>query len=127
MSEASPRVSSVPLRPIDLSRLCQRLHLSIGATAHLCGVSKRQLDYWTKTGLIEDSGSSPGKRSYGWPAIEKVCLIRQGQEAGLSLEGAAAQAEAFLGRNGDGLVLSANEIAIIRSVLRQAEEAKGAT
>ena len=125
MSETSPRVSSVPLRPVDLSRLCQGLHLSIGATARLCGVSKRQLGYWTDMGLIEQSGSSPAKRSYGWPAIEKVCLIKQGKDGGLSLEGAVAQADAFLARNGDGLVLSANEIAIIRSVLAHAEEAKG--
>ena len=125
MSETSPSVSSVPLRPVDLSRLCQRLHLSIGATAELCGVSKRQLQYWTDRGLIQESGSSPAKRSYRWSGIEKVCLIKQGKDAGLSLEAAVAQAGAFLGRNGDGLLLSANEITIIRNVLRQAEEAKG--
>ena len=127
MSEPSPRVSSVSLRPVDLSRLCERLHLSIGAAAGLCGVSKRQLAYWTEVGLIEESGSSPAKRTYGWPTIEKVCLIKQGKDGGLTLDAAVAQADAFLARNGDGLVLSANEIAIIRGVLQHAEEAKGAS
>ena len=65
----------------------------------MCGVSKRQLQYWTDRGLIQESGSSPAKRSYRWSGIEKVCLIKQGKDAGLSLEAEEAKAGAFLGRS----------------------------
>ncbi len=85
------------VRPVDLGKLLERLQLGIGQAAHLCGVSIRQRSYWTDKGIIKplERGSS---RSYDYPAIVKVCLIKQGLDKGYSLEGAVAEAEIFLER-----------------------------
>lgn len=85
------------VRPVDLSKLLERLELGIGQAAHLCGVSIRQLSYWTDKGVIKpiERGSS---RTYDYAAIMKVCLIKQGLDKGYSLEGAVAEAAAFLAR-----------------------------
>ena len=86
-----------PVRPVDFGKLLERLELGIGQAAHLCGVSIRQLSYWTDKGIIKPSERG-GSRTYDYAAIEKVCLIKQGLDHGYSLEGAAAEAEVFLDR-----------------------------
>jgi DNA-binding transcriptional MerR regulator len=83
------------VRPVDLSKLLERLELGIGQAAHLCGVSIRQLSYWTDKGIIQPTDHS-GSRTYSYLAIGKVCLIKQALDQGYSLEGAVAEAEAFL-------------------------------
>jgi len=95
MSEAVRERGSLSVRPIDLSKLLDRLGLGIGQAAHLCGVSIRQLSYWTDKGIIKPAERS-GIRTYDYAAIEKVCLIKQALDHGYSLEGAVAEAEAFL-------------------------------
>jgi len=87
------RASSV--RPVDLSKLLEQLELGIGQAAQLCGVSIRQLSYWTDKGIIKPSDQG-GSRTYDYAAIEKVCLIKQALDQGYSLEGAVAESEAFL-------------------------------
>jgi DNA-binding transcriptional MerR regulator len=84
------------LQPVDLSGLLKGLDLGIGQAAHLCGVSIRQLSYWTDKGIVEPKERG-GTRTYDYAAIEKVCLIKQALDQGYSLEGASAEAEAFLG------------------------------
>jgi len=83
------------VRPVDLSKLLERLELGIGQAAQLCGVSIRQLSYWTDKGIVQptDGGNS---RTYDYPALKKVCLIKQALDQGYSLEGAVTEAEAFL-------------------------------
>jgi DNA-binding transcriptional MerR regulator len=93
MADAARGRSAV--RPVDLSKLLERVELGIGQAAHLCGVSIRQLSYWTDKGIINPSQRG-GSRSYDYPAIEKVCLIKQALDQGYSLEGAAAEADEFL-------------------------------
>jgi DNA-binding transcriptional MerR regulator len=85
------------VKPVDLSKLLERLELGIGQAAHLCGVSIRQLSYWTDKGIIKPTDHS-GSRTYDHAAIEKVCLIKQALDQGYSLEGAVAEAESFLFR-----------------------------
>ena len=85
------------VKPVDLSKLLERLELGIGQAAHLCGVSIRQLSYWTDKGIIKPTDRS-GSRTYDYSAIEKVCLIKQALDQGYSLEGAVAEAEGFLDR-----------------------------
>ena len=97
MVEATREHTSSFVRPIDLSKLLERLQLSIGQAAQLCGVSIRQLSYWTDKGVIEPTDEA-GTRTYSCAAIEKVCLIKQALDEGYSLEGAVAEAEAFLAR-----------------------------
>jgi DNA-binding transcriptional MerR regulator len=97
MSEAARQLTSSSVRPVDLSRLLERLELGIGQAAQLCGVSVRQLSYWTDKGIIGPAEAG-GARTYDYRAIEKVCLIKQALDQGYSLEGAVGEAEAFLDR-----------------------------
>jgi len=97
MAEVARERGQTSVRPVDLSKLLERLELGIGQAAHLCGVSIRQLSYWTDKGLIQPRGGG-GSRTYDYPAIEKVCLIKQALDQGYSLEGGVAEAESFLGR-----------------------------
>lgn len=85
------------VRPVDFSKLLERLELGIGQAARLCGVSIRQLSYWTDKGIIKPAAQG-SSRTYDYSAILKVCLIKQGLDHGYSLEGAVAEAEAFLER-----------------------------
>ena len=96
MAEAARERPSSSVRPVDLSKLLERLELGIGQAAQLCGVSIRQLSYWTDKGIIQPSGKG-ASRTYDYRSIEKVCLIKQALDHGYSLEGAVAEADAFLG------------------------------
>jgi DNA-binding transcriptional MerR regulator len=87
-----------------------RLSLGIGPAARMCGVSIRQLSYWSDKGIFSENSppaESKGKRRsskktsnrsrvFDYPAIEKACLIKQGLDLGYSLEAAVSEAEAFL-------------------------------
>ena len=97
MADAARERARSAVRPVDLSKLLERVELGIGQAAHLCGVSIRQLSYWTDKGIIKPSQRG-GSRTYDYPAIEKVCLVKQALDQGYSLEGAAAEADEFLAR-----------------------------
>ena len=97
MAEVARNVGKCPCGQWIGSKLLERLELGIGQAAHLCGVSIRQLSYWTDKGLIQPKDGG-GSRTYDYEAIEKVCLIKQALDQGYSLEGAVAEAESFLGR-----------------------------
>jgi len=97
MAEAARGRGRPAVQPVDLGKLFKGLELGIGQAAHLCGVSIRQLSYWTDKGIIRPRQRG-GSRTYDFPAIEKVCLIKQALDQGYSLEGAAAEADAFLGQ-----------------------------
>jgi DNA-binding transcriptional MerR regulator len=97
------------IRPIDLSEALSQLRLGIGPAARMCGVSIRQLSYWTDKGIFNQdatknrssAGHSTAKdsaraRLYDYPALEKACLIKQGLDLGYSLEAAVAEADAFI-------------------------------
>ena len=60
------------------------LTLNIAQTAALCGISVRQLGYWTRQGYVDAQGQGV-RRTYGLPAIQRLLTIRRAMEAGLSL------------------------------------------
>ncbi len=60
------------------------LTLNIAQTAALCGVSVRQLGYWTKQGYVTATGRG-ARRLYGPEALRRILAIRQGMHDGLSL------------------------------------------
>jgi len=108
-SQAAKSRQKNGIRPIDLGEALSRLKLGIGPAARMCGISIRQLSYWTDKGIfteeIDKAASGKGKikskasnrsRLYDYPALEKACLIKQGLDAGYSLEAAVTEAEAFL-------------------------------
>jgi DNA-binding transcriptional MerR regulator len=87
----------VGLRPVDIHDLVSRLRLGIGQAAALCNVSIRQLSYWTDKGIITPVDEEKN-RCYDYAALEKVALIKQALDQGFSLEGAVAEADAFIRR-----------------------------
>jgi len=89
-----------PLHPVDLDEVTDRLRLGIGQTAELCGISIRQLSYWTDKGMVKTVGSK-GSRAYDYPAIEKLMMIKQALDQGYSLEGAVSEAETVIGRRNE--------------------------
>ena len=66
-----------------------RLRLSAAEAARVCGITPRQLIYWTKKGLVRPS--QDGAEDYDVHALQKAILIRQALESGRSLEKAAQQ------------------------------------
>ncbi len=87
----------IGLRPVDIHDLVSRLRLGIGQAASLCNVSIRQLSYWTDKGIITPVDEEKN-RCYDYTALEKVALIKQALDQGFSLEGAVAEADAFIRR-----------------------------
>lgn len=123
MAEAARERTRSSVRPVDLSKLLERLELGIGQAAQLCGVSIRQLSYWTDKGIIQpiERGNS---RTYDWSAIEKVSLIKQGLDRGYSLEGAVLEAESFLEARGkeEANLKAVSDVELRKRVLERTEK-----
>ena len=89
------------LEPIEASELLKGLKLTTGKAAQFAGVSRRQLCYWTDTGLVssiegadpEDDGDESSRRSYDFEALHKVLLIKQALEQNSGLRRAAKEVE----------------------------------
>jgi DNA-binding transcriptional MerR regulator len=77
-------MNDIPLADTLLWEALPDLTLNIAQTAALCGISIRQLGYWTRQGYVEASGQG-ARRAYGLTAIRKVLAIRKAMEAGASL------------------------------------------
>ena len=60
------------------------LTLNIAQTASLCGVSVRQLGYWTKQKYVLATGHG-ARRLYGPEALRRILAIRHAMHSGLSL------------------------------------------
>jgi len=92
VSEEEPAI-----HPIDLSQTLGRLELGVRPVTKLCGISDKQLTYWTEQGFVQ-CGRKGRNYTYDYAAVEKAALIIQGLERGLSLRRAAKEAQAFLDR-----------------------------
>ena len=58
----------------------------VGELAHLCGVNRRTIDFYTHAGLLLPVERSPGgHRFYGAGAVHRLRLIKALQAEGLSL------------------------------------------
>lgn len=60
------------------------LQLNIAQTAALCGISVRQLGYWTKQGYVKAVGRG-ARRLYGLEALRRILTIRKAMSDGVSL------------------------------------------
>lgn len=60
------------------------LKLNIAQTAALCGISVRQLGYWTKQGYVKAVGRG-ARRLYGLDALRRILTIRKTMSGGASL------------------------------------------
>jgi DNA-binding transcriptional MerR regulator len=94
-----PRVHSPD--PTDSQRIILRLVLSAGKAAELCGISRRQLCYWTDKGVVEavgeDEASAAPRRAYTLAALYRVTLIKREIDRGHSLHRAAQEVDRRLG------------------------------
>lgn len=60
------------------------LQLNIAQTAAMCGISVRQLGYWTKQGYVAAEGVGE-RRMYGMVALRRILAIRRRMSEGASL------------------------------------------
>lgn len=88
------------LEPIEPESLLQRLKLTTGKAAQFCGVSRRQLCYWTDTGIIssaeEEDSDDSARRTYDFDALHRVLLIQQALEHSPGLRRAAREVDQHL-------------------------------
>lgn len=70
-------------------QLLSRLTLNARAAAQVCGISVRQLTYWSDRGLIPTLGA----RRYGIAALNKALMIKQALDQGFTLQRAARMVE----------------------------------
>ncbi len=105
------------LEPVEASELLRGLKLTTGKAAQFAGVSRRQLCYWTDTGIIsslesddpDDAGDDSSRRSYDFDALHRVLLIKQALEQNSGLRRAAKDVERHIGerrRNAEELMNS---------------------
>lgn len=80
---------------INVSDLLQNLELGVGQAAVLCGITIRQLSYWTDKGIVSTM-EQYNNRTYDFKAIEKIMLIKQVIDAGYNLESANSEVEHYL-------------------------------
>jgi DNA-binding transcriptional MerR regulator len=104
------------LHPIEPSELLEGLRLTTGKAAQFAGVSRRQLCYWTDTGIVsaidgdgDGSEDDSARRSYDFEALHRVLLIQQALERSSGLRRAAREVDQYLGdqkRRAAGLAAS---------------------
>jgi len=90
------------LHPTEPWELLTRLRLTTGKAAEFSGVSRRQLCYWTDTGIVtsvegeeNDSGDN-NRRTYDFDALHRVLLINQALEHAPGLRRAAREVDQYL-------------------------------
>ena len=114
-----------PFTPPNRAALWASLSLSERQVAALCGLSKRQVHYWTERGYLPRSTRDP--KHYSGYAVDMAQLIKQGQQQGLSAHYAAQEARAYLAaersQQPDLHALDAEALAMIASQVAQADAA----
>ncbi len=101
---AEEKAPNKSLEPVDPSELLKRLELTTGKAAQFAGVSRRQLCYWTDTGIIsavnedggEDGGGDASRRTYDFDALYRVLLIKQAMKHFPGLRRAAKEVDRYL-------------------------------
>jgi DNA-binding transcriptional MerR regulator len=92
------------LQPIEPSELLRSLKLTTGKAAQFTGVSRRQLCYWTDTGIVtaiegedeEAEGDDSARRAYDFEALHRVLLINQALSHFPGLRRAAKEVDQYL-------------------------------
>ncbi len=93
------------LQPIEPSDLLKHLKLTTGKAAQFTGVSRRQLCYWTDTGIVTalegdgddlDGGDESARRAYDFESLHRVLLINQALTHFPGLRRAAKEVDQYL-------------------------------
>ena len=80
--------------PPNRGALWTSLALTRAQLAQLCGITVRQVAYWTSRGYLVGVGGD--RERYSGEAIDRCVLIKQGLDQGLPVRRAVAQARAYL-------------------------------
>lgn len=91
MEEREAREALAIVQVANDGEVLGRLRLSAAEAARVCGVTPRQLIYWTKKGIVRPS--LDGSEDYDVFALEKAIRIRRALATGRSLEKAAQQVD----------------------------------
>ena len=114
-----------PFTSPNRAALWASLALTKTQLAALCGLSVRQVAWWTARGYLPRSTRDPGR--YSGDAADMAVLITQGLHQGLPLRQAVEQARAYLAaersRQPDLHALDAAALATIARQVAQADEA----
>ena len=114
-----------PFTPPNRAALWASLSLTKKQLAALCGLSERQVGYWTAQGYLPRSTRAPER--YSGDAVDMALLMKQGRQHGLSAYHAAERARAYLAaertRQPDLYALDATILATIAARVTQADEA----
>jgi len=90
------------VHPVEPGELLKNLKLTTGKAAQFAGVSRRQLTYWTDTGIVsavegeEEDGDDSSRRAYDFEALHRVLLIKQLLEHSPGLRRAAREVDHYL-------------------------------
>jgi DNA-binding transcriptional MerR regulator len=102
MADKQPEEKDL-LEPIEPGGLLRQLKLTTGKAAQFCNVSRRQLCYWTDTGIVtslegegDGHGDDPARRSYDFDSLHRVLLIEQALKQTPGLRRAAREVEQYL-------------------------------
>ncbi len=103
MSDSATSEKEV-LQPIEPSELLRHLRLTTGKAAQFTGVSRRQLCYWTDTGIVtaiegegdEPDGDESARRAYDFESLHRVLLINQALNHFPGLRRAAKEVDQYL-------------------------------
>ncbi len=114
-----------PFTPPNRAALWASLSLTKVQLAALCGLSVRQVGYWTARGVLPCSTRDPGH--YSGDAVDMALLIKQGRQQGLSVYRAVQEARAYLAaersRQPDLHALDAEALTTLATRIAQADEA----
>ena len=118
-------MAAYPFTPPNRAALWASLALTKVQLAALCGLSVRQVGYWTARGVLPCSTRDPGH--YSGDAVDMAVLIRQGLDQGLLLREAVERARAYLAaentRQPGLLALDAEALATVANRVSRADEA----
>ncbi len=114
-----------PFTSPNRAALWASLSLTTTQVAALCGLSERQVGYWTARGYLPRSTRAP--EHYSGDAVDMAVLIKQGLDQGLLLRGAVRLARAYLAaettRQPGLLALDAESLATVANRVSRADEA----
>ena len=91
--------ANVTLSPrVQPAEVLGRLRLTAGKAAELCGISRRQLCYWTDKGIIpcRNGGNSPAspRRIYDFAGLRKALMLKRLMDEGRGLRRAVRELKA---------------------------------
>ena len=110
------------LSPPNRGALWLNLALTKTQLAELCGLTTRQVGYWTQRGYLTTSPSHPDR--YNGNAVDLCVLIKQGLDQGLTFQRALGHARRVLTEEVTGQrgldSLDAQQLQMIREMLGSA-------